>query len=238
MAHWRLEKDGAIASLLFSRPPDHQQSYEDLVSLRAHLADLGNDETVSVVVLGAEEPATFLGSADLGEILAMRSGDRGRLEEWTQTTLALEELPQPVVAHVRGPARGGGCEVSLACTFRLAARSASFVQMEIDRGAMPGAGATQRLPRLVGPSLAAEMVMTGRPVGADEALALGLVSAVFDDADATDGMRSWTEALGSKPRAALVGTKTALRAAYEMPLERGLRLEQRIFRTVLGTERT
>ncbi|URM93826.1 enoyl-CoA hydratase/isomerase family protein [Actinomadura madurae] len=233
MSNWTCGRGGRVAWLSFDRPPDDQVRFDDLVDLRGELTALAPDEDISVVVLGSARPGGFIGHADRGEIKAMREGGSGRLEEWLTTLLAIEDLPQPVVAAVRGPARGGGCEIALACTFRIAGPQASFCQLEIDRGAMPGAGATQRLPRLIGAGRAAHMIMTGRAVGAAEAQAMGLVDAVIEGPDVAAGMARWAGELASKPRASLVGVKRALLAAQRLPMAEGLRLEQRLFHEVL-----
>ena len=223
---WVVESSGPVATVRFSRPPEHRVRLVDLRALGVLLTELAVDDTVSVVVLTGEGPGAFPGPADLDDLAPLRSGADGRpfLEQWETTLTALEDLPQPVVAAVDGPARGGGCEMTLAATFRLAGPSASFGQMEILRGAMPGAGATQRLPRLVGAARAASMVLTGRTVDADEAERIGLVEQRFT-ADAGERMHEWAQELAERPRAALIAAKAALIAATRPSLA-GLRIEQ------------
>ena len=227
VAAWSLDRTGPVATLRFSRPPEHRVRLVDLHRLRGHLEELAADESVAVVVLAGEGPGAFPGPADLDDLAPLRAGADGRpfLEQWETTLTALEDLPQPVVAAVDGPARGGGCEMTLAATFRLAGPSASFCQMEILHGVMPGAGATQRLPRLVGPSRAASMVLTGRTVDADEAARIGLVEQRFAS-EAHEQMDAWAHALAERPRPALVTAKSALSAASRLPMSAGLRLEQ------------
>ena len=233
---WSLTRTGPVATLAFAGPPDNQVSAAHLRELRAVLAQLAADD-VSVVVLCGARPGAFIGHAARSDIDAMRRGDTGieLLDEWRTALLAIEDLPQPVVAAVDGPALGGGCELALACTFRLAGPGATFCQMEITRGAIPGAGATQRLPRLVGPGHAALMIMTGRVVGAAEAARIGLVNEVFPGPDAAGAMQRWAAQLAERPSAALFAAKAALVAAHRVPLLEGLRVEQELFLQVLGT---
>lgn len=145
---WTPERDDAVVTLLFSRPPDDQVGRQDLLTLRAHLADIADDPTASVVVLTGGRPGSFVGHADLADIEPMRRGVDGRhvLEDWGATTTALELLPQAVVAAIDGPAVGGGCELALAATVRLAGPSARFCQVEITCGAVPGAGRDAAAP--------------------------------------------------------------------------------------------
>lgn len=233
MTGWTVRTDRRVAWLCFDRPPDDQLRFADLADLRTALAELARDAQTSVVVLGSGRPGRFVGHADRDEIAAMRRGGRGRLDEWRTALEAVEDLPQPVVAAVEGPARGGGCELALACTFRLVGPHGSFCQMEIDRGAMPGAGATQRLPRLIGAGRAARMVMTGQPVLAPDAVSIGLADEVVDGPDVTAGIARWAADLAGKPRTALIAIKKALLAAQRLSLREGLRLEQRLFHEVL-----
>jgi enoyl-CoA hydratase/carnithine racemase len=140
-----------------------------------------------------------------------------------------------VVAAIDGQAWGGGCESALASTFRIGSPATHFSQMEILRGAMPGAGATQRLPRVIGHSRAAHMLMTGRRVEADEALRIGLLDAVIDDADFAQGVRHWIAPIAQQPRKALIAIKESMAAGLRLPPEEALRNEQRLFHQVLGS---
>lgn len=232
---WTLERDDAVVTLLFFRPPDDQVRRQDLLTLRAHLADIADDPTASVVVLTGGRPGSFVGHADLADIEPMRRGVDGRhvLEDWGATTTALELLPQPVVAAIDGPAVGGGCELALAATVRLAGPSARFCQVEITRGAVPGAAATQRLPRLVGLGRAAHIILTGREIGQDEAVRIGLADELVSGPHPVQAMHDWALALAERSRTSLVAAKAALRASQRLPLDEGLRREQDLFLQVI-----
>ena len=233
---WDLRHDGAVATLAFDAPPANEMSLAGLAELDLALQEVARDERVSVVVVASDRPGTFIAHANRGDVADLRSGaiPPESFERWLWTLLRVESLPQPVVAAVDGQAWGGGCELSLACTFRLCSPRAHFCQHEIGRGAMPGAGGTQRLPRLVGPAHAARMVLTACVVDASEALRIGLVDAVLDGEDFLGEVRAWVEPLIDKPRASLIAAKRALVEGCRMPLLDGMRFEQRLFRELVG----
>jgi enoyl-CoA hydratase len=124
---------------------------------------------------------------------------------------------------------GVSAELALACSVRLAARAATLAQPEVSAGIIPGAGGTQRLPRLVGPGRALELILTGRVVGAEEAAAIGLVEAVLPDDGFLEAAIGWAAHLAAHPRAALVAAKRAVLEGLELPLREGLRTEARLF---------
>jgi enoyl-CoA hydratase/carnithine racemase len=233
---WNLRQRGAVATLAFDAPPANELSLEGLAELDALLQEVAQDDVVSVVVLGSDRPGTFIAHADRRDVVALRSGaiPPESFERWLWTLLRVESLPQPVVAAVDGQAWGGGCELSLACTFRVCSPQAHFAQHEITRGAIPGAGGTQRLPRLVGPAHSARMVLTGCVVDATEALRIGLVDALLEADDFMGAVQAWIEPLADKPRASLIAGKRALVEGSRMPLLDGLRHEQRLFRDLLA----
>jgi enoyl-CoA hydratase/carnithine racemase len=233
---WDVRRDGAVATVAFDAPPANEMTLVALAELDALLHELARDEGVSVVVVASDRPGAFIAHADRGDVADLRSGaiPPESFERWLWTLLTLESLPQPVVAAVDGQAWGGGCELSLACTFRVCTPRAHFCQHEIGRGAMPGAGATQRLPRLVGAAHAARMVLTGCVVDAPEAMRIGLVDALLDEEDFMGAVRTWIEPLVDKPRASLMAAKRALVEGSRMPLLDGLRFEQRLFRELIS----
>lgn len=236
---WDLRLDGSVATIAFDAPPRNEMSLDALAELDVLLQEVGQDERISVVVMSSEREGVFVAHADLGDVGKLRSGELppASFERWLWTLLRLESLPQPVVAAIDGQAWGGGCELALACTFRLCSPRAHFAQHEIARGAMPGAGGTQRLPRIVGPAHAARMVLTACVLDAPEALRIGLVDAVLDGDDFPGEVRAWIERLTDKPRASLVAAKRALVDGAAMPLLEGLRHEQRLFSELMGGRR-
>jgi enoyl-CoA hydratase len=146
------------------------------------------------------------------------------------------EIPRPVIAAVNGFALGGGCELALACDLRVAADNATFGQPEILLGIIPGGGATQRLPRLIGVSRAKDLVFTGRQVDAGEALRIGLVDRVVPRAEALDVARRWAGELARGPSLALALAKRAIDAGLDGTLAAGLGVEHDLFTEVFRTE--
>jgi enoyl-CoA hydratase/carnithine racemase len=195
------------------------------------LEGLAHREDVSVVVLTGGLPGYFVAHADLDDLSRLGRGEpvEGDPSSWGRALARIESMPQPVVAAINGQAWGGGCELSLACTLRIAARSAHLGQPEVNVGIIPGAGGTQRLPRAVGPGRAAELILSGRIIGADEAFSMGLVQAVLPDEDFVERAVEWVGAMAAKPRFALAAAKRAIVEGLRLPFEEGLRLEGRLF---------
>jgi len=233
---WQVAREGAVGIVAVDRPPDNLTSFALLRELDELLAAFGNDESVSVVVITAARPGMFVGRADRADLDKVGRGelDRDEFANWLHTLRRIETIPQPVVAAIDGPAWGGGCELSLACTLRIGSPRAEFCQMEILRGAIPGAGASQRLPWLIGASRAAEMILTGRAVGAQEATEIGLLNALIDVADFRTAALEWSAELAARRRPALVAAKRALNEGRDLPLLEGLLHEQQLFLDVFS----
>ena len=231
MPHWEVEHRGAIAVLTFTRPPRNFMSFAAMGELGNRLEELATRDDVSVVVLTGGVPGYFVAHADLDDLARLGRGEPavGDPASWGRTLARIESLPQPVVAAINGQAWGGGCELSLACTLRVAAASAHLGQPEVSVGIIPGAGGTQRLPRLVGPGRAAELILSGRVVMADEARAIGLVEACLPDDRFVDRVVEWLQPMASKPRGALAAAKRAVVEGLRLPFDEGLRLEGRLF---------
>ena len=148
----------------------------------------------------------------------------------------IADYPKPTIAMVNGYALGGGCEVALACDLRVAARSARFGQPEIKLGLLPGGGGTQRLPRLIGPGRAMRLILTGEPIGAEEAERIGLADIVVDDATLEARTRELAASLAAYSPVALALAKRAIRSSMETPLSAGLVFERELFVSAFGSE--
>jgi len=171
-----LERDGAIAAITINRPKVlNALNAQTLDELRRAVLDLQRDAAIRVVILTGAGEKSFVAGADINE-LAVQTPTGGREHALTGQHVfdLIENLGKPVIAAVNGYALGGGCELAMACTLRIAADTAKLGQPEISLGLMPGYAGTQRLPRLVGKGKAMEMMLTGAPIGADEALRIGL----------------------------------------------------------------
>src|SRR4051812_25526693 len=174
----RLEVDGAIGTIRLDRPPMNALDKQMQEELRAVAREATERTDVrAVVVYGG--PKVFAAGADIKEMATMSYADMVARATGLQSAFtAVAEIPKPVVAAVTGYALGGGCELALAADYRVCGDNAKLGQPEIKLGVIPGAGGTQRLARLVGPSRAKDIVFTGRFVGAEEALRIGLVDRV------------------------------------------------------------
>jgi enoyl-CoA hydratase len=210
------ERREAIEILTWNRPGKRNALSLELVNaLHRALDDLGGDASLrALVVTGAGDH--FMAGADIEELRARRAEDalasvNGSLFR------RLEDLPVPVVAAIRGFALGGGCELALAADLRVAGRSAKLGQPEVGLGILPGAGGTHRLPRLVGLGRAKEMIFTGRPVEAEEALRIGLVNRMVDDDRVLDEALALARTIADQGPLAVRLAKTALNAQRREP---------------------
>ena len=176
-----IERDGAVAVLTVTRPAVlNALNKATIAELESAVGALTADDDVRVVVLTGAGDKAFIAGADIRELAALNPvtaralADRGHV-----LCQAIERMGKPVIAAINGYALGGGCELAMACTLRIAAESARLGQPEIALGLLPGYGGTQRLPRLVGPGRALEIMLTGSPIDAQEAWRIGLVNRVL-----------------------------------------------------------
>ena len=228
----REERDGAVSTLTIDHPPANAISNAVVGGLAEGLERAEADESCHALVITGAGPKFFSAGADITEFGAGDSSLGGAVD----LTLRLERSRLPIVAAVNGVAFGGGCELSLACDVRIAARSARFGQPEIKLGIMPGWGGTQRLPRLIGRARASELLLTGDHIDADSALQLGLVAEVVEDGGLAEAAARWAQLLGSRAPRALAAIKRAMNDGAQLPIADALALEQREFAELFGTE--
>src|SRR5579885_2886918 len=207
-----------VATIRLTRPPMNALNTVMQEELRAAAAELGSDHDVrAVVIYGGEK--VFAAGADVKEFAGQDHEymlrDAGRL---TSSLDALARLPKPVIAAVTGYALGGGCELALTADFRVSADNARWGQPEILLGIIPGAGGTQRLPRLIGPSKAKDLIYTGRFVEADEALEIGLVDAVVPAEKVYDTAIAMAAKFAKGPARALGAAKAAIDGGMDADL--------------------
>jgi enoyl-CoA hydratase len=235
---WSVSRRDGLAVATFNRPPRNMMSFAAMSELETLVSEIAADVKVSVLVLTGGVAGYFIGHADLEDLAALGRGQPvdGDPGSWFRTLRLLESMPQPVVAAINGQAWGGGCEVCLACTLRVMAASAHVAQPEINVGIIPGSGGTQRLPRLIGPGPAAELILTGRTMRAQEALDRGFAQSVLPDESFLDEVLKWVGTIAAKPRAALLAAKQAMVQGTQLPLGEGLRLESRLFMECQGRE--
>ena len=220
-----------IAVLRLNRPDKlNAISAEVIAGLRGHLDALAADDSIGAVVLAGGERA-FAAGADVDGM-----PPPAEAEAFVESWRCVLEFPKPVVAAVSGHCLGGGFELALMCDIIVASQTARFGLPETGLGLLPGAGGTQLLPRTVGRSLAAEVVLAGRVLRADEALAHGVVSRVVPPAELEEAGVQVATAIASKGPVATRHAKAALQAARALPLADGLARERASFAALLDTE--
>jgi enoyl-CoA hydratase/carnithine racemase len=226
-------RDDGVALVRLDRPKMNALSTELLAELAEVARQLTIDPPGAVVVWGGER--IFAAGAEISEFggpdEAREIGGRFR-----EALDRLAAIPRATIAAINGYALGGGCELALACDFRVVADDAKLGQPEILLGIIPGGGGTQRLARLVGPSRAKDMILTGRQVAAEEALVWGLVDRVVPKAELLDDALEFAGALARGPLLAQASAKRAVDEGLEGTLEDGLSLEQELFADIFNTE--
>lgn len=232
----RVEIADGVATIRLDRPPMNAINTEVQEALRAAAEQVGRDDAVRAVVLFGGEKV-FAAGADVKEFAgqdhAYMLRDANRL---TSALDAVARIPKPVIAAVTGYALGGGCELALTADFRVSADTAKWGQPEILLGIIPGAGGTQRLPRLVGPAKAKDLIYTGRFVDAAEALEIGLVDAVVAAEKVYDTALAMAGKFAKGPALALAAAKAAIDGGLDADLATGLRLEAHLFASLFATE--
>ena len=232
LVHAERRADG-VAVIRLDNPKVNALSTELLRQLEGVAAALSEDPPGAVVVTGGDR--LFAAGADISEF-----GGRVEAERIGATFLrslnAVAEIPRATIAAISGFALGGGCELALACDFRLASERARLGQPEILLGIIPGGGGTQRLARLVGPARAKELVLTGRQVDAEEALRIGLVDRVCPHEQLHDEALAFAAELANGAVAAHALAKRAIDTGLDRSLAAGLDLEQQLFAEVFTTD--
>lgn len=232
----RLEVADGVATLRLDRPPMNALSVQVQEEIRAAAAEATERDDVRAVVLYGGEKL-FAAGADVKEMATMSHADMVKRSGALMSALsAVARIPKPVVAAVTGYALGGGCELALTADVRIAADDATLGQPEILLGIIPGAGGTQRLTRLVGPSKAKDLIFTGRFVKAEEALAIGLVDRVVPADRVYDEALAWAGQFSGAAALALRAAKEAIDRGSEVDLETGLEIERQQFAALFATE--
>src|SRR3984957_6168865 len=194
-----------------------------------------NDAVRAVLITGGGEKA-FVAGADSGELASGSALEGEQLARRGQRIFNLiENCGKPVIACINGFALGGGCELALACTLRIASSTARLGQPEVKIGIIPGYGGTQRLPRLIGKGAALKMILTGEAVSAAEALRLGLVDEVVDDAPLFSRAEQIAQTIAGMAPLAIRESIRAVNSGYDLPLASGLELEASLFGLVCST---
>jgi enoyl-CoA hydratase len=228
--------DNGIATIVLNRPEAlNAFNTEQLNLLLEALRAIRDDRSVRCVIITGAGDRAFAAGADiklmatLSEVDALAFGQLGHA-----VTRTIESLPTPVIAAVNGFAFGGGCELALACDIRFASETAIFSQPEVSLGIPPGWGGTQRLPRLIGPGLAAELIFTGRRVDAAEAVRIGLVNAVYPAAELLGKATELATMIAKNSPRAIAAAKQLMQLAFNSALASGLETELHSFAQAFG----
>jgi enoyl-CoA hydratase/carnithine racemase len=231
-----LEVAEGVGTIRLDRPPMNALDIatQDRIKELAEEASR-RDDVRAVVVRGSDK--AFAAGADIKEMQVMdHAAMIVRSRALQDSFTAVARIPKPVVAAVTGYALGGGCELALCADFRIAADDARLGQPEILLGLIPGAGGTQRLARLVGPSKAKDLIFTGRQVKAEEALAIGLVDRVVPAAEVYEKAHAWAAKLAQGPALALRAAKESIDVGLETDIDTGLAVERNWFAGLFATE--
>lgn len=233
--HLRLERDGWIATLTLSRPPVNALSREMIRELAAAAETLAADESVSVVVIRSDQ-RHFCAGADLKERETIATSQVSMVVTAIRDCFdAVAHLPQPTVAAVHGSALGGGAELALACDLRIMAEDVRFGFSETSLGIIPGAGGTQRLPRLIGLSKAKELIFSARILDSAGCLELGLADRVVPRIDLHSAAESYAEELARNAPLALRAAKQAIIQGLERLMVGGLKAEGDAYDSLIPT---
>jgi enoyl-CoA hydratase/3-hydroxyacyl-CoA dehydrogenase len=230
----KLESRGEFAIAWIDRPPANSISPQVVTALAKVWESVSNDSKTRALVIASANPMLFCAGADIKAFTTMdAAAGKQLLDQMHELLRTMERSSIATIAAVGAVALGGGCELAMACDFRIAAQSALFGQPEISLGIIPGFGATQRLARLVGEARALEMNLTGEPVGADEACEMGLATRVVADHELFDTAVSWARKLAEQPPLAVQHIKEVSAAG---DLDAGIEAEKQAFAKVFASE--
>lgn len=226
-----------VTTVTLNRPAARNALNEQLrTELAAVLDAIAKSDTRVVVLTGETEAGAFAAGGDVREMQSRSPLEQRSFMEAHRIYQDVSALPQPVIARVNGLALGGGCELALACDVRIAHSDAMLGQPECRLGLIPGGGATQRLPRLIGEGQAMRLMLSGELVDATEAEEIGLVDEVYDEDKFDDRVYELAERMASKSPVALKLCKQAVQAAATMDLDTGIQYETELFTSVFASE--
>lgn len=232
------QKQDGIGTVTFHRPKElNALSRRSLEELEAVLEEARHDEEVRVLILTGSGEKAFVAGADINELARqMPLGGRETALYGQSVFRKIETLGKPSIAAVNGFALGGGCELALACSIRLASRTAKLGQPEVKLGISPGYGGTQRLSRLCGQGVANELCLTGEMISAEEAQRIGLVNHVYEPGELLAAATAMAKKIAANAPIAVKLTNEAIVRSGDLPLEQGLALEATLFGLCCSSE--
>ncbi len=230
--------ENKIAVITFNRPKALNALSSDLLKEFSHALDAvkENEDIRALILTGAGEKS-FVAGADITQIATLNPIEAKQFSRQGHNAInRLQQLPIAVIAAVNGFALGGGCEIAIASDFIYASENAKFGLPEINLGIIPGFGGTQRLPKLIGPNLAKEMIFTGKMIGTEEAKRIGLVNAVFPPENLMDNAIKTAATIASKGKVSLCAAKQAVNNGLTLDLVTGANLEIDSFAICVASE--
>lgn len=232
------KQTGHVATITLNRPDAMNAfNYEMLLDLETIIHSIRINQEIRVVQMKANGDRAFSVGADLKERkklpqpLVLRN-----LNKFAEVFQAIEQLPQPTICVIDGYAFGGGLELALACDFRISSTKSIVGLTETSLGIIPGAGGTQRLPRIIGETKALEMILTSKKISADEGLAIGLFSAVHDAENLTPSVDEFTNLILNNAPIAIQQAKFAVKNGMKVDLQTGMQIERKAYEMTLPTE--
>jgi enoyl-CoA hydratase len=232
------EKKDGIAFITFNRPKVlNALNRKTIEELRDALLDARNDSAVRVLILTGAGEKSFVAGADIGELATRTPVDGKEFSLFGQSVLhLLETMGKPSICAINGFALGGGCELALSCSIRIASKTAKLGQPEVKLGIIPGYGGTQRLARLCGKGAAHELCLSGEMITAEEAQRIGLVNRIYEPAELLPAAEAMAKKIIGNAPIAVKYTMEAIERGIEMPQEEGLFLEASLFGLSCATE--
>ena len=232
------EKKDGIAYITFNRPKVlNALNRKTVEELQQVLLDAKNDDAVRVLILTGSGEKAFVAGADINELAQQTPVNGKEFSLFGQSVFhLLETIGRPSICAINGFALGGGCELALCCSIRLASKTAKFGQPEVKLGILPGYGGSQRMARLCGKGAAHELCLTGDMITAEEAQRIGLVNHVYEPAELLPAAEAMAKKIIEKAPLAVKYCMEAIERGVEMPLQEGLFLEATLFGLCCGTE--
>src|ERR1700757_4388911 len=232
------EKKGGIAYITFNRPKVlNALNRKTIEELKEVLLDARDDASVRVLILTGAGEKAFIAGADINELAQQTPVNGEEFSIYGQSVAhLLETMGKPSICAINGFALGGGCELALCCSIRIASKTAKLGQPEVKLGILPGYGGSQRLTRLCGKGMAHELCLTGEMITAEEAVRIGLVNHVYESAELLPAAEAMAKKIIANGPLAVKFTMEAIERGIEMPLEEGLFLEATLFGVACATE--
>jgi enoyl-CoA hydratase len=232
------EKRDGIAFVTFNRPKVlNALNRKTMEELQHALVDARGDEAIRVLILTGAGEKSFVAGADIGELSQQTPVNGKEFSLFGQGVIhLLETMGKPSICAINGFALGGGCEIAMACTIRMASKTAKLGQPEVKLGIIPGYGGTQRLARLCGKGVAHELCVAGEMISAEEALRVGLVNHVHEPLELLPAAETLAKKIVANAPVAVRYTMEAIERGMEMPQEEGLFLEATLFGLACATE--